>query len=203
MPVLRTILTVATVLGILVSPFDWGQLPMMYPSILGFLPDWVFTTPGLISLVLLVAYISAEVRNIRRWLQYKWLSPERAARCLRHHFGKSELDYFAAMIDFPVEQGGCLADVAMDFLEQGVSNGHVAMRGKLENGSSLMRVPTPLQDHTYSRVQHRPPSEAQIGSDGNTYVDLEFRRSDIKKWVKKIRKDEDAKSKNSSAEGKN
>lgn len=162
---------------------------MKYP-VLDWLPAWVFTPPGLIAVVLLVAYSLSEWRNIRRWWKYRWVDVDKSAAYLRTRMAFEGLQEEAIQLDVwsnVTTSGTSFADVSMGHLIRGVNAGVIKMRGTMENGAAVLPVPTPIQPHGYSHIQNEPAHEGQVGSDGVVYRNLEFSKSGIRKWVKELK----------------
>ncbi|MEI4264328.1 hypothetical protein [Roseovarius sp. D0-M9] len=167
----------------LVVPFDWQALPMMYPFMLGSLPDWLFTNVGLALVVVALGYMWSEFRNIRRWGRFKWLSPHDAISYLRERLHADGLNEDGAILDMYCRELDIHDVVAMGYITNGINRGYIAARGTRENGVAIRDIPAPLADHSTSTVQKEPMTEAQVGSDGLVYRDLFFSVPSRSVWV--------------------
>lgn len=183
MTFIRPLSALIAVVGILLVPLDWREIPDLYPPLANWVPNWVFTTPGILAVCFMVLYVSSETNNIRRSLSFRWLKPVDATRYFRHHLVGADDSWLVITLDQTSDETE-FQNLAAVYLISGVNDGKISLRGRLENGVATMPVPVPLEPHAYSRVQNRPPYEAQVGADGCIYVDLEFLRSDIRKFAK-------------------
>lgn len=162
---------------------------MTYP-ILGWLPGWLFSTPGLLFVIMTVAYVHSETKNVRRWLKFRWLNPADASAYLHTRLNAEGLGGSTIFMDVVHEEigSGNFTDTAMGWLTDGVNDGIIPMRGRQENGAAVSDVPLPLQDHNFSKLQKEPRGLGEIGSDGRVYRDLQFGRAGIRRYAKALRK---------------
>jgi hypothetical protein len=186
---IRFALVVATVVGLLVLPVDWEALPMTYP-IFAFLPGWIFSTPGLLFIIMTLAYAHSEYRNVRKWLKFRWLNPADASSYLYTRLNAEGLgDETLSMDVYHREIGsGNFPDAAMGWLTDGVNDGKIPLRGRPENGAAIIDVPLPLRDHGYSKLQRELRGLGEVGADNRVYRDLQFGKAGIRRYAKSLRR---------------